>query len=488
MVLLAIFGASLTQNNGLTKKDFIELLSKNLGVIPTQGQLLLFGHLTDYFASDDYRCIYIISGYAGTGKTSIVRTLVSTLSTTRLKTVLLAPTGRAAKVLANYSGKTAFTIHKKIYFTQSTEFGMQFSLQQNLHSRTVFIVDEASMIGGENPENKHNLLGDLIQYVASGDQCRLILIGDTAQLPPVGLDESPAMNKKQLEQNYYLKILESKLYEVMRQRLESGILINATTIRDQLESGETLFPRLVTTNFTDVKSITGEELEDCLMNAYTKYGTEEVLVITRSNKTANLYNGQIRARIRWQEDEISAGDFLMVVKNNYYWLPEDKGPGFIANGDTLEIQRLGKFYERGEFKFVDAHVRLLDYPEEPELEVKFLLNTLSSEQANLSFQDQKKLFSLIEEDYAEIPTKRERIKLIKKDPFLNALQVKFAYAVTCHKAQGGQWKCVFVDQGYLTEEMLDINYLRWLYTAITRASELLYLVNFNKRFFEEDLD
>lgn len=470
----------------MTKNDFISLLKKNFVFNPTAGQEQLFNALTDYFSSKEFNRVFVIRGYAGTGKTSIVRSLVKTLPQTSLKTVLLAPTGRAAKVLAAYSGQAAFTIHKKIYFTQTGDLGMHFALQQNRHRRTVFIVDEASMIGGENYETEHNLLGDLLQYVMSGDECRLILIGDTAQLPPVGMDESPALSKKQLVEKYFLRVDETTLKEVMRQRLESGILWNATQIRDQIEANESIFPELKYAGFPDVNYITGMELEDALNSAYGKFGTDEVLVITRSNKNANLYNLQIRARIRWQENEISAGDYLMIVKNNYHWLPETSGPGFIANGDTVVIQRLGKFYEKGKFKFVDASIRFVDYPDQDDLDVKLLLNTLEGEQSNMPYHEMKELRGIIEDDYADILLKGERMQKMRKDPFLNALQVKFAFAVTCHKSQGGQWKCVFIDQGYLTEEMLDINYLRWLYTAVTRASEVLYFVNFIPQFFPEN--
>ena len=473
----------------MTKNDFISLLENHLGFTPTDGQAALFRNLTEFLSKPESNRVFVIRGYAGTGKTSIVRSLVKTLPKTSLRTVLLAPTGRAAKVLAAYAGQAAFTIHKKIYFSQSGETGMHFAMQQNMHRRTVFIVDEASMIGGENLETEHNLLGDLISYVSSGDECRLILIGDTAQLPPVGLEESPALDVKELRDHYFLQVDESRLTEVMRQRLESGILFNATKIRDQLDSGTSTFPDLIAKGFSDVKRISGLELEDSLNTAYDKYGTEDVLVVTRSNKNANLYNKQIRARIRWQEEEISSGDHIMVVKNNYHWIPESSAPGFIANGDTMEIQRLGKRYQKGDFRFADATVRMIDYPNEPDIEVRILLNTLDIDQASLSWPEQKKLRDIIEQDYAEVPTKAERIKFMKADPFMNALQVKFAYAVTCHKAQGGQWKCVFVDQGYVTEELLDRNYLRWLYTATTRAQEQLYLVNFHKNFFgESDID
>jgi exodeoxyribonuclease V len=477
--------ASLAQNLGLTKSEFISLLENNLGFAPTEGQSGLFRALTEHLSKPEFDRVFVIRGYAGTGKTSIVRSLVKTLPKTSLRTVLLAPTGRAAKVLSAYAGKQAFTIHKKIYFAQSSDSGMHFAMQQNKHRNTVFIVDEASMIGGENIDSEHNLLGDLLQYVMSGHECRIILIGDGAQLPPVGMDESPALDSQYLRDHHYLKVDECRLHEVMRQRLESGILYNATQIRDQIDAGGDTFPRLVQEGFEDVRRITGMELEDALNQAYDIYGTDEVLVVTRSNKTANLYNRQIRARIRWQEDDISSGDHIMVVKNNYFWLPETSGPGFIANGDTMEIQRLSKHYDREGFRFADAEVRLIDYPSEPEIEVRLMLNALDIEQASLPFAKQKELRLLIEHDYSDTPTKRERMALVKKDPFINALQIKFAYAVTCHKAQGGQWKCIFIDQGYLTEELLDRNYLRWLYTAVTRATERVYFVNFHPQFFED---
>lgn len=469
----------------MTKLEFIGLLEKNLGFKPTEGQSWLFRALTEHLSKPLFDNVFVIRGYAGTGKTSIVRSLVKTLPKTSLRTVLLAPTGRAAKVLSSYAGKPAYTIHKKIYFAQASDHGMQFEKQKNKHKSTVFIVDEASMIGAENYENESNLLGDLIEYVGSGENCRLILIGDGAQLPPVGSEESPALDPQFLNTNFFLHVDQARLHEVMRQRLESGILFNATKIRDQIDSSTDTFPRLIEEGFNDVKRITGLELEDELNASYAKFGEEEVLVVTRSNKNANQYNRQIRARIKWQEDNISSGDFIMAVKNNYYWLPENSGPGFIANGDIIEIQRLGKHYARGEFKFVDAEIKMLDYPDMPEIEVRLMLNALDIEQASMPFSKQKELRAIVEEDYLDIKNKRKRYSEMKKDPFLNALQVKFAYAVTCHKAQGGQWKCVFIDQGYVTEETLDRNYLRWLYTAITRASEKVYLVNFNSRFFED---
>lgn len=439
-----------------------------------------------FLSGHDPSEVFVLKGYAGTGKTSMVRSLVKTLPHTSIKTVLMAPTGRAAKVLSAYSGQAAWTIHKRIYFSTISDGRMHFALQRNLFHKALFIVDEASMIGGDNIETEHSLLDDLMAYVQSGNDCRLMLIGDDAQLPPVGLAESPAIDSRFLREQLYLRPAEVKLTEVVRQESDSGILWNATRIRDQIQKGESAFPSLQTLQFSDVHRISGMDLEECLNQAYARYGTEEVLVITRSNKNAVLYNRQIRARIRWQDSDISSGDHLMIVRNNYFWLPEDSGPGFIANGDTAEIQRIGRRYERAGFHFADAQIRLLEYPDQPDLEVKLWLDSLDSEQANMNFGQIKQLQQEIEADYAHIPLKADRNRAMKKDPFLNALQVKFAYAVTCHKAQGGQWKCVFVDQGFLTEEMLDVSLLRWLYTAVTRATEKLYLVNFHKEFFPDE--
>ena len=470
----------------MTKREFIELLHGNLGHAPTSGQSTLFERLTEYLIKTGEREIFLVRGYAGTGKTTVVRALTASFPKTKLKTVLLAPTGRAAKVMSAYSGQTAYTIHKRIYFTQGSEFGMQFSLQRNLHRNTLFIVDEASMIGAENDATEHDLLSDLLEYVASGEQCRLMLIGDDAQLPPVGLDDSPALSKKVLETKYFASVTEVHLTEVVRQAADSGILWNATQIRDQLNANVHTWPKLETAQFKDVKRIGGMELADELQWAYDRYGKEDVLVITRSNKSAGLYNRQIRVRIHWQENEIAVGDLLMVVRNNYYWMPDDVPQEFIANGDTAEVVRLGKTQERGNYRFIDAVLRFTDYADTPELDVTLILNVLDSEQASMNYSQYKELAGLIEADYADYHLKAERLKKVKQDPLMNALQIKFAYAVTCHKAQGGQWKCVFVDQGYITEETIDRNYLRWLYTAITRATERVFLVNFNDAFFGQE--
>jgi len=328
------------------------------------------------------------------------------------------------------------------------------------------------------------LLDDLISYVFNGNNCKLIFIGDTAQLPPVGLDVSPALDVEFLKASYYFQLDWHELTEVVRQTENSGILSNATAIRNQIKMQSDGKPHFEIDGFKDIVRLGGDELEDALNSAYSKYGAEETMVICRSNKRANIFNQQIRARIRWQENELSTGDFMMVVKNNYFWLPEESKAGFIANGDIVELMSIGKIQEMHGFRFADVRMRMIDYPDEPELETRLLLDTIMSEAPSLSQEDNKRLYNSVSADYGDIADRRMRLKKVKEDGFFNALQVKFAYAVTCHKAQGGQWPCVFVEQGYLTDEMINTEYMRWLYTAVSRASEKLYLVNFNKDFFE----
>ena len=475
----------------MRSEAFSQLLLQHFPFETTGGQKSLFAKLSDFILNVNADQIFVLKGYAGTGKTTIVRSLVQSLPALNGKTVLLAPTGRAAKVLSNYTGKQAFTIHKKIYYRKPVnDGGMAFTLQQNLHSDTVFIVDEASMIsssgglGSSGGFGGGSLLDDLISYVFNGNNCKLIFIGDTAQLPPVGLDVSPALDIVFLKASYYFQVAWHELTEVVRQTGDSGILTNATAIRDQVTNSEDNKPHFQVDGFKDVVRLGGDELEDALNSAYSKYGPEETMVICRSNKRANIFNQQIRARIRWQENELSSGDYMMVVKNNYFWLPEESKAGFIANGDIVELTSIGKIQEMHGFRFADVRMRMIDYPDEPELETRLLLDTIMSEAPALSQQDNKRLYESVSADYADVPDRRMRLKKVKEDGFFNALQVKFAYAVTCHKAQGGQWPCVFVEQGYLTDEMINTEYLRWLYTAVSRASEKLYLVNFNKDFFE----
>lgn len=477
----------------MKREEFNTLLIQQFPFETTQGQKALLDHLSKFICDKDSEQLFVIKGYAGTGKTTIVRSLVNSLPAVNKKTVLLAPTGRAAKVLSNYTKKVAYTIHKKIYIRKPTADGsMKFQRQQNLHTNTIFIIDEASMISNSGGLNMGGMFGggslldDVVDYVFSGTNCKLIFMGDTAQLPPVGLDISPALDIDYLKATLSYTSKSFELTEVVRQTEGSGILTNATDIRNQIKSNANQKPHFNLKGFPDVIRITGEDLEDALNSAYNDYGPEESMVICRSNKRANLFNQQIRVRIRWQENEISSGDYMMVVKNNYFWLPEESKAGFIANGDIIQLTRVGNIQELHGFRFADVRMRMIDYPDEPELETRILLDTIMSESPALSQADNKKLYESVSEDYGDIADKRMRLKKVKEDGFFNALQVKFAYAVTCHKAQGGQWPCVFVEQGYLTDEMVNTEYLRWLYTAVSRATEKLYLVNFNKDFFDEE--
>lgn len=475
----------------MNQEEFGTILLRHFPFETTHGQRDLLNKLSEFILGKNSSQVFVIKGYAGTGKTTIVRSLVQSLPSVNGKTILLAPTGRAAKVLSNYTKQQAYTIHKKIYFRKPTvDGGMAFQRQQNLHGNTVFIIDEASMIsntGGLSDGGMFgggSLLDDLIQYVFSGTNCKLIFIGDTAQLPPIGLDVSPALDIEYLKASFSFSIDSFELTEVVRQTENSGILTNATAIRNQIKNEKNSKPHFSLDEFKDIIRIEGADLEDALNSAYSKYGAEDSMVICRSNKRANIFNQQIRARIRWQEDELSSGDYMMVVKNNYFWLPEESKAGFIANGDIIQLMRVGNIQEMHGFRFADVRMRLIDYPDEPELETRLLLDTIMSESPALSQAENKKLYESVLLDYADIADRRLRLKKIKEDSFFNALQVKFAYAVTCHKAQGGQWPCVFVEQGYLTDEMINTEYLRWLYTAVSRATKKLYLVNFNKEFFD----
>ncbi len=471
-------------------EEFSKLLLQHFPFETTGGQRTLLTKLSEFILGSNLDNIFVIKGYAGTGKTTIVRSLVKSMPAVNGKTVLLAPTGRAAKVLSNYTEKSAYTIHKKIYYRKpNANGGFGFTLQQNLHSDTVFIIDEASMIsntgglGDSGMFGGGSLLDDLISYVFNGNNCKLIFIGDTAQLPPVGLDISPALDFEYLKATFSFKVDWFELTEVVRQTENSGILTNATIIRNQIKNEKEAKPHFTLNKFKDIIRLGGDELEDALNAAYSKYGAEDTMIICRSNKRANIFNQQIRARIRWQEDELSTGDYMMVVKNNYFWLKDESKAGFIANGDIIQLTSVGRIQEMHGFKFADVRMKMIDYPDEPEMETRLLLNTIMSDSPSLSNEDNKRLYTSVMEDYSDIPDRKLRMKKVKEDGFFNALQVKFAYAVTCHKAQGGQWDCVFVEQGYLTDEMINTEYMRWLYTAVSRAKEKLYLVNFNKDFF-----
>ncbi|MEI6455790.1 MAG: AAA family ATPase [bacterium] len=471
--------------------SIISRLREEFPYEPTEGQERLLGELAVFLTISwkQSNALFILRGYAGTGKTTIVKSLVDVLKSIGKRAVLLAPTGRAAKVLASYTGKPANTIHRKIYIAWTNKDGMiDLKPQKNYHKHTLFIVDEASMIQHAIAAEgalfgRRNLLDDLFQYVQSGENCRLLFIGDAAQLPPVGMDESPALDSKFLSTTYHLSIDTFELTEVVRQTRESGILVNATRIRNQIGMGEIKFPLFSISSFPDIRRLTGHDLGEELNEAYSGSGKDNNVIICRSNKRANIFNREIRRRILFFEEEISTGDYLMVVKNNYFWLPVDSSAGFIANGDIVEIKRIRRTDELFGFRFADVTIRFLDYPEEKELDVRIILDTLMSESPALPQQENNRLFQAVMESYNDTPNRRERIEKVKLDPYFNALQVKFAYALTCHKTQGGQWETVFLDQGYLTDNMLNKDYLRWLYTAVTRATKRLFLVNFEERFF-----
>jgi exodeoxyribonuclease V len=461
----------------------------NLSDIPTEGQKSFIRMISDFVLKAEEDEIFLLTGYAGTGKTTVIAALINVLEEHRIKTVLMAPTGRAAKVLGSFSGKPAFTIHKKIYRQKSTKDGFgKFVLGKNLGSGLLFIVDEASMIGTRAVESSifgsGNLLEDLLEFIYSGKNCKLILIGDNAQLPPVNMPESSILKNENLKALGF-SVTSTCLTEVVRQDRESGILYNSTLIRLQLDSKKLHIPKLELAKFNDIKSISGNDLINEINESYDKFGIEDTIVITRSNKRANLYNAGIRKSILYREEQITKGDYLMVVKNNYFWLQDENEVDFIANGDIVQVVKLGKFEERFGFHFVNVKLRLIDL-ENREIEAKIILETLYIESAALTQDDNKKLFYAIYEDYKNMKPKKTGFDAVKNNPYFNALQVKFAYAITCHKSQGGQWKSVFVDQGYFVQDMLNEDYLKWLYTAFTRATEKLNLVNFSKDFFVDE--
>lgn len=462
---------------------------------PTFDQSRLIDELERFMKLKESHPLFLLKGYAGTGKTTVLGAFVKTLTHFKVKSRLLAPTGRAAKVLSARSSKEAFTIHKQIYRRNSKvdEFsGMM--LAPNLHTNTVFIVDEASMIsfgaafgGGDHSlltdgsVSNRNLLDDLFEYVFSGKNCRLILLGDEGQLPPVGCDYSPGLDANYLKNNYFsLNITEFSLTEVLRQANESGILANATELRSLDDDDH---PQFQTKGFKDFIRLPGDEFQDALEAAYSFSGAEETIIITRSNKRANAYNNQIRARLLWYEEALCAGDCLMVVKNNYYWIDDQSKMGFIANGEALKVLRVKKVEELYGFEFARVIVKFSDYDELAELEVLVFMESLQVEAPSISRARLKELFFAIEQDYQHERNKKKRYELILKNPYFNALQVKYAYAITCHKSQGGQWEQVFIDQGYIEPESINKEYHRWLYTAVTRATEKLYLVNFTEDFF-----
>ena len=459
-------------------------LTENLEFRPTRGQLKMIEELALFLSSDDPSEVMLVKGFAGTGKTTLITSVVRTLQSMKLKSVLMAPTGRAAKVLSAYTGQSAWTIHRKIYRQKSGKDGLGvFVLDRNLHKDTYFIVDEASMIGDGipgSPFGSGDLLRDLLEFVERGSRCRLILVGDTAQLPPVGLILSPALDPRRLN-DLGLRVREIEMTDVVRQSEDSGILYNATQIRNLISDQMEQYPAFDFSSFSDVSLLGGEDLLDAIGNSYDRYGTGETIVVTRSNKRANRFNAGIRGQILWREEEISAGDLLMVVKNNYFWKDEDQRIDFIANGDIVKVEKVGSWEEVHGYRFADLRISMPDH-DGLELDAKVILDVLDLDAPSLTPVQQKTLYTAVADDYPDLVNQRQVGARIALDPYYNALQVKFAYAVTCHKSQGGQWKSVFLDQGYFTDEMLSLDYLRWMYTAFTRATDHLYLVNLAKQF------
>ncbi|MBQ6939751.1 MAG: AAA family ATPase [Alistipes sp.] len=453
----------------------------------TNNQKKIIEKLSQWLSDDDFERIFLLNGYAGTGKTTIIAAFVAALKELGIKPILLAPTGRAAKVLTRYSLHTAYTIHKKIYRERTlADYESRFSLDYNREHDAVFIVDEASMLSASTQDGatfgSGNLLEDLVTYVRSGKRCRLLLVGDDAQLPPVGDDFSPALDPATLLP--YGDVEYGTMDEVVRQSQDSGILFNATMLRCMLENNIHEIP-LFDMSFEDFRSVQGSELIEALQDCYDRYGRDETIVITRSNKRANRFNEGIRRHNLSAEEEIESGDMLMVVKNNYHYAEKDDNTpmAFIANGDVVRLRRLRRFEELYGFRFANAVLEFPDY-DGYELEAKILLDTISSESPSLTREQSRELFYEIEKDYLDITAKSKRYKAIRENEHFNALQIKFAYAVTCHKAQGGQWSAVFVDRCLFGDEPMTRDMLRWLYTAITRATERVYLVNFDERFFE----
>lgn len=469
----------------MTRGEFFGRLVASFGFEPTEGQHTVLYHLSAFLLSEKQNPTYLLQGYAGTGKTTLVTTLVKTLPLIGMRYQLLAPTGRAAKVMSNYSGKAASTIHRKIYrFMVFPDGGFRMTRAENKSKNTVFIVDECSMISDETSGNGRSLLDDLIEYVFSGENCRLLLIGDKAQLPPVGIDISPANDIDVLKHSFNLTVASFEMTEVMRQALESGILYNATELRKRLNDDDTSLPLFMTQGFTDVQRIDPQDFEELLQQCFNGKTNNEAVVICRSNKRANMFNQAIRARVLQEDGEIATGDKLMVVKNNYFWTDESQKISFIANGDMIELMRINNIEEMYGFHFADVEIQLTDYQEEPNLSVKIMLETLTSDSPALTHEESERFFRSVEADYMDIPDRRERYKAMRQNPYFNALQVKFGYALTCHKTQGGQWPVVFIDAPFVPEgETLQISDLRWFYTAVTRAQERLYFVNFKEEYF-----
>ena len=461
-------------------------LLRNFPHQATKDQIKFISEVAGFLLDKDPHQLFILKGYAGTGKTTVIQSIIRSLVKYNRNSVLLAPTGRAAKVITSYTKRKAYTIHKHIYYPKVKSGSLHFELQKNKASNTIYIVDEASMIGNQTDSafGENALLDDLIRFSNQGMNCKVLLIGDVAQLPPVGLALSPALVPEELKMRYFKEVFQVELKEVVRQTQESGILSNATVLRQLLELNQVEYSPIFDLYPDVVRLVEKNDLEDALNLAYSNHSMEDSVVVLRSNKRANIYNQQIRNRILWYDDEITSGDHLMVVKNNYFALPKESKAGFIANGDLIVIKRILRIQERHGFRFAKVEVNLVDYPEEPEFETYLLLDAIYVDRPSMTYVDGNRLYKSVEQEYAHIKTKYKRLQAIKTDPYFNALQVKFAYAITCHKAQGGQWKNVFIEQGYLPNNTVDKEYLRWLYTAFTRAVDKVFLIGFKPNFYK----
>lgn len=475
----------------MKEKEFYEILKKDFPFEPTIKQDIVLQKLSHFMLSGSKESLFLLKGYAGTGKTTLIGVLVKNLWKAKLNAILLAPTGRAAKVISNFSGKQAQTIHRNIYYPKKNKSGgVAFQLKQNKNRNTIFIIDEASMIPDTPSDSKlfenGSLLDDLMLYVYSGSNCKILFIGDTAQLPPVKLEVSPALDPNILSVGFNKDVTQIELDEVVRQAENSGILMNATRLREILNDGYYSSFQFQINGYPDViRFFDGHEIMEALNEAYSSSGQEESVIILRSNKRANIYNQQIRSRILFQEEELSSGDYLMVVKNNYFWLDNKSEAGFIANGDIIKVLEIYSIKELYGFRFAVVNVEMVDYPNQKPFETVLLLDTLTSETPSLTYDESNKLYQEVMKDFEDEKSKYKKFIGVKNNRFFNSLQVKFSYAITCHKSQGGQWDNVFIEQPYLADG-INKDYLRWLYTAITRAKKKLYLIGFKNDFFSEN--
>lgn len=487
-----IYNFALSEHAQMDQNHLYKALISGFKHTPTSLQNNALQMIAAFLLSpDSSQKLFLLKGFAGTGKTSITVTIIQNLPLINYHFVLLAPTGRAAKVMSHFTNQQAFTIHKHIYYPKSEQGNFSFRLRPNRQHNTLFIVDEASMIAESDLQlsGQQSLLDDLMQYVYAGKNCKLLLMGDTAQLPPVGALNSPALDSSYLEGQYHKDVTEIELTEVVRQKKKSGILYNATALREELFSyGYFKQFQFDLQPFRDIiQLIDSSEVQDAVNNAYDRYGLDETSIIVRSNKRAVIWNQQIRRTILDIEDELSAGDLLMVVKNNYFWFKNNSEISFIANGDTLEVLRIHAFREEYGFRFAEISAQLLDYPNQPPFDTVIILNTLTSEHLALTYPESQALYQEVLADYADEPIAYKRYLTVKNDPYYNALQVKYAYAMTCHKSQGGQWDAVFIEKPFLPDG-IDEGYLRWLYTALTRAKKRVYLVGFPEEDFLEPFD